>query len=143
MSCHIWQSFRATVGGQRRQVCERCSVRCRQSQWLSMAIMWSIKNTKASMGCTYRWTIFELSFGNSEGLIKSQSTHLLMVNACTTLHGTLSHWGTEQRSHSGLHFPPPVALKGSPDITTRLKGKWHILSFQITTNFLIKCANVL
>ena len=34
---------------------------------------------------------------------------------------------------------PPVALKGLPDMTTRLKGNRHVLSFKIAANFLIQC----
>ena len=41
---------------------------------------------------------------------------------------------------SAVH--PPVALKGLADITTPLKGKWHVLSFQIAAIFLIQCASL-
>ena len=87
------------------------------------------------MGCTKRWTIFEVSFDNSEDLIERQSTHgdcLQHIEALNSARIPVSA------------FRPLVAHKGFPDITIHLKSKWHVLSFQmnaIVFFFFIQCTS--
>ena len=97
------------------------------------AIMWPIKSTILHEGF---YGLHKLMNHFWSKFCRSSNVSLLMS------HGEcLQH--TE--ALSSAHIPaytvrPLVALKGLSHITTHLKGKWHVLNFQIAANFLIQCA---